>query len=352
MIMNAPPQKPTSHARRPQVLELSAVEMEREPASFDSTPDSSATRPTPPARKARWASLFLGALGGLALLGLSLWADGLIRDLFARQPLLGMVGLALLGLALLGFVGLVAREIRALMRLGTIDSLREGIARAHQAEDSAAARKLIDQLVSLYQGNPRTAHGRALFERHRRGMLDARDLILIAEESLLADLDRQAVALVSSASRRVSLVTALSPRALVDIAMVIFQCASLTRQIAQLYGARPGLLGGLALIRHMMAHLAITGGMAATEGLVSQVLGHSVAARLSTRLGEGVINGLLTARVGIAAISVMRPMPYLASNGPTLSDVTRGMAGFGTSLVTNEAGKSASSSAPAEDREP
>jgi uncharacterized membrane protein YcjF (UPF0283 family) len=74
----------------------------------------------------------------------------------------------------------------------------------------------------------------------------------------------------------------------------------------------------------MMAHLAITGGIAATEGLVSQVLGHSLAARLSTRLGEGVINGLLTARVGIAAIAVTRPD---AAHRRQRSNTERGYAG-------------------------
>ncbi|MBV6657113.1 MAG: DUF697 domain-containing protein, partial [Devosiaceae bacterium] len=90
-----------------------------------------------------------------------------------------------------------------------------------------------------------------------------------------------------------------------------------------------GFLGAIWLGRHMLTHLAVTGGLAATEGLVSQVLGHSLAARLSARLGEGVINGLLTARVGIAAIAVTRPLPYFSGKPPTLSDVTRGMANLG-----------------------
>ena len=62
------------------------------------------------------------------------------------------------------------------------------------------------------------------------------------------------------------------------------------------------------------------GGMAAGDSLASQVLGHGLAARLSARLGEGVINGLLTARIGIAAIAVCRPAPFVASNGPTISE--------------------------------
>jgi putative membrane protein len=42
---------------------------------------------------------------------------------------------------------------------------------------------------------------------------------------------------------------------------------------------------------------------------------------VSVRLGEGVLNGLLTARLGLAAIEVTRPLPFAALPAPTLSDV-------------------------------
>jgi putative membrane protein len=61
--------------------------------------------------------------------------------------------------------------------------------------------------------------------------------------------------------------------------------------------------------------------MAVGDSLVQQVLGHGIAARLSARLGEGVLNGLLTARVGLSAIAVCRPLPYAAGQPPTLRDV-------------------------------
>jgi putative membrane protein len=51
------------------------------------------------------------------------------------------------------------------------------------------------------------------------------------------------------------------------------------------------------------------------------VLGHGIAAKLSVRLGEGVLNGLLTARFGLAAIEVTRPLPFAALPAPTLTDV-------------------------------
>jgi putative membrane protein len=93
------------------------------------------------------------------------------------------------------------------------------------------------------------------------------------------------------------------------------------RNIAEIYGGRPGLIGFLRLARGVAAHLALTGGMAAGDSLIQQLVGHGLAAKLSARLGEGVLNGLLTARVGLAALNVCRPMPFNAERPPGVKDV-------------------------------
>jgi putative membrane protein len=69
----------------------------------------------------------------------------------------------------------------------------------------------------------------------------------------------------------------------------------------------------------------LTGGMAAGDSLIQQVLGHGVAAKLSARLGEGVLNGLLTARLGLAAIEVARPLAFAALPPPALGDLASGL---------------------------
>ena len=127
--------------------------------------------------------------------------------------------------------------------------------------------------------------------------------------------------MVLSSAKRVALVTAISPRALVDLLFVGSEVLRLIRRLATLYDGRPGTIGFFRLARATLAHLAVTGGMAAGNSLVQQILGHGIAARLSARLGEGVVNGLLTARVGIAAIEVCRPLPFINGSPPRLGDV-------------------------------
>jgi putative membrane protein len=211
--------------------------------------------------------------------------------------------------------------VRAVARLARIDALRERAEAAIAADDYAAAAAIVGDLQSLYRRMPRTAHARALLRRQHGAIIDGADLVHLAERELMAPLDAEAARLVGAASRRVAMATTVMPRAVLDIAVVAAVGVRLIRGIAEIYGGRPGAFGFLRLLRPVLAHLAITGGMAAGQGLVEGLVGHGIAARLSARLGEGVINGVLTARVGVAAIAVCRPLPFSAVKAPTVRDV-------------------------------
>jgi putative membrane protein len=136
----------------------------------------------------------------------------------------------------------------------------------------------------------------------------------------MAPLDARARALTAASARRVALVTTVSPRALVDIAFVIYESIKLGGDIARLYGARPGLFGTWRLLGAILAHLAVTGGLVLTDGVVEQLVGQGLAAKLSARLGEGIVNGLMTVRVGIAAMRVVRPLPFETQRQPMVKD--------------------------------
>ena len=325
-----------AEARRPTAIRDIAVITPAPVDVFDldaATADELDALTPPPAlpRKKRFsfASVLTGSLGVLVSLAVGLWADNLIRTLFERAPWLGWAALAVGIVAALSLLAIVIRETLALRRLSSVQSLRDEAAKAAADNDARQARTAVARLVTIAETMPATAKGRALLHDLRDDVLDGRDPIRLTETDSLRPLDRQARGLILAAAKRVSVVTAVSPRALVDIGYVIFESARLIRRLSELYGGRPGTLGFLKLTRNVIAHLAVTGTVAMGDSIVQQLVGHGLAAKLSARLGEGVINGLMTARIGISAMDLVRPFPFNAEKRPGISDFIGDLARIG-----------------------
>jgi putative membrane protein len=159
------------------------------------------------------------------------------------------------------------------------------------------------------------------FRDHARDVHDAGELLTMADREMVAPLDREARRFITRSAKRVATVTAMSPMALIAVGYVLIENLRLLRSLAALYGGRPGFFGLMRLAHLVFAHLLATGGIALTDDLLGQFLGQDILHRLSRRLGEGAFNGALTARIGVAAIEVIRPLPYLAAKPTRVRDV-------------------------------
>ena len=272
-------------------------------------------------RRFPWGTLFWSAFGGIVLLGLGLSTTQLIEELYARAEWLGYAAMALAAGATVALFVIITREVVGLAQLAAVHRLRDLASLAIATDDRRSAETVVRRLLHLTRSKPQLARSRANLAGHLGEIIDGADLVQLAERELMAPLDQEARRLVAAAAKRVSVVTAVSPRAAVDMVFVFVTALMLVRRLAELYGGRPGGLGLVRLIREVVAHLAVTGGMAAGDGLIQQMMGHGIAAKLSARLGEGVLNGLLTARLGLAAIEVARPLPFTALGRPALADL-------------------------------
>ena len=216
----------------------------------------------------------------------------------------------------------------AISRLASVEKLRARALDAIARDDPKAARAVVAELTDFVSHKPETAAGRRALASLENDIIDGANLVRIAETEILAPLDARAKQLILDAAKRVSLVTAVSPRALVDIVYVLFESGRLIRRLSELYGGRPGTLGFFRLARGVLAHLAVTGAIAAGDDFVHQIVGQGLAARLSAKLGEGVVNGMMTARIGVAAMDVTRPLPFSALKRPGMTDFLAALASF------------------------
>jgi putative membrane protein len=155
-------------------------------------------------------------------------------------------------------------------------------------------------------------------------VFDADGLLRLAERELLFPLDAAAAREVQAAARQVAVVTAVVPLPLADVAAALAANLRMIRRVAEIYGGRSGAVESWRLVRSVMTHLVATGAVAVGDDLLHGVAGGTVLSRLSRRFGEGVVNGALTARVGLAAIEVCRPLPFLGREGPSVTGLLGG----------------------------
>lgn len=294
-----------------------AVEKSIEPILATAEADALAT--APPKILGWLGKLVWITAGALLSLALGLAAENLIRELFAATPWLGWIGLGILALFVAALLTLIVREALALGRLRSLDRLRHRAQSVLLTDRAAEAKVIVAELRAIYATRPDLARGRQMLDGSGE-IFDGSEIIRYAERSLMTPLDARAKALTAASARRVALVTTVSPRALIDIAFVVFESVRLGGQIARLYGARPGVFGTWRLLGAILSHLAVTGGLVLTDGVMEQLVGQGLAAKLSARLGEGIVNGLMTVRVGIAAMRVVRPLPYETQRQPKVKD--------------------------------
>lgn len=313
----------------PLIIELDDTPLPEAPSPAQAPPPAEPQGPATTAAAIHLAArggwsigrLALSALGALLLLWLAVSLEGFVTSLFASYGWLGWVGVGLVAM-LAGLLIIIAlREMAALARLGRIETLRTDAEDALETGSSAAAQRVLKGLDRLYRGRADLEWGQGRLKAAAGDTPDAADRLTIAERELMTPLDARAEDAVRRAARDVAAATALIPLAMVDVLAALTCNLRMIRQIAEVYGGRAGFIGSWRLMRAVAAHLVATGAVAVADDLLGPLVGGGVLAKLSRRFGEGALNGALTARVGVAAIEVCRPLPFTVRDRPSASSL-------------------------------
>ncbi|MEM9227976.1 MAG: TIGR01620 family protein [Pseudomonadota bacterium] len=281
------------------------------------------------ARRGPLARLVLWALAGLVGLSVSLMGWDFVTGLLARNWILGQIALGLSLIVLAGLITWILREIAGIARLSRIDVLQNLASDPSAMIDRTVALRVLDRLTALYASREDMRLPIRTLAERRDEILDADALMTEVEGALMGPLDARARREIEAATRQVAAATALVPLALADVVVALVANTRMIRRIATIYAGRAGTFGSWRLLRAVASHLIATGAVAVGDDLISSVAGGGVVAKVSRRFGEGVINGALTARVGVAAMEVCRPMPFRAAPKPRVTRlIQRALAGL------------------------
>ncbi|WP_214648134.1 YcjF family protein [Ruegeria lacuscaerulensis] len=274
-----------------------------------------------PSALSRWFWGLAAAVIG-AVVSVAAW--DFVTSLLLRAPVLGWVVTGLIGALLVVGLIIALRELAAIGRLSRVDGMRRAADAALAEGDLGQARAVTNRLIAFYKGRDDTKWRRDRLSERMGEQFDASGLLTLTEDELLAPLDEAASREVEAAARQVATVTALVPLALADVVTALAASLRMIRRIAEIYGGRAGFLGSWRLTRAVFVHLVATGAVAVGDDLLEPVLGGSVLSKLSRRFGEGLVNGALSARVGVAAMEVCRPLPFSDRHKPSTRRIIKG----------------------------
>ncbi|HEY3909397.1 MAG TPA: DUF697 domain-containing protein [Stellaceae bacterium] len=264
------------------------------------------------------------ALGGMGLLVLGVVAIDLaefVGGAFAHGAGFGVLASAAVIAGAGGALYWFCCELRGVMRLRSAERLRRLIPSALAGE----LKRELDEAAAILGRDPLLAGAVASY----RGALDAhhsgRDALELFSRFALAPADHLAQAAIRRASAQAFAINAVSPTVLTDTLFFAARALRMVREIAEIYGQRPGLAGTVHLLRRLIGGAGLVGAVDVVGGVLVQQLGGAVLERISANAAESAYAAQKIARIGLVAMALCRPVEFGPGEAPSLGTLVSGL---------------------------
>ncbi|WP_225758636.1 YcjF family protein [Leclercia sp. Marseille-Q4284] len=265
---------------------------------------------------------------GLLLAGVTVVGQGVqwAMNAWQTQDWVALGGCAAGALIVGAGVGSIATEWRRLWRLRQRAHERDEARDLLNSHGTGNGRVFCEKLAKqagLDQSHPALQRWYAAIHETQND----REVVSLYAHLVQPVLDGQARREISRSAAESTLMIAVSPLALVDMAFIAWRNLRLINRIAALYGIELGYYSRLRLFRLVLLNMAFAGTSEVVREVGMDWMSQDLAARLSARAAQGIGAGLLTARLGIKAMELCRPLPWTADDKPRLGDFRRELIG-------------------------
>ena len=241
-------------------------------------------------------------------------------------------------LILVVVIGLGLRALRNYLRdpdnLSTLDDIQLQAGRLQEENTFGNSKPFIERLGSFYADKPHAVH----FQRCIDQLADYnndRETIDHVERVFLEPLDNEAIRRISNHCLHTGTLVAASPWAAADMLLSLWRSIKMIDEISEVYGLRPSLPNRLKLVKSVARQMIFVGASELAADMAVEALGsQSLAAMASARVGQGIGTAMYTARIGIAAMRVTRPIRFAEAKLPSSSALIGPMLASLKKLVT------------------
>jgi putative membrane protein len=150
-----------------------------------------------------------------------------------------------------------------------------------------------------------------------------KEVLTLFEQQVLSKLDKRAKRVIARWSSEAAVLIAISPLAAIDMLLISWRNVKMIDEVAEIYGIELGFVSRWSLIKSVLLNVIYAGISETLSDVGLQALGADMTGKLSGRVAQGMGAGLLTARLGVKAAQLCRPLAFI--DEPPLR--VRGVAG-------------------------
>ncbi len=278
--------------------------------------------PAPPPRRVLAKVFGTSAVAfALGAIGYQLWE--FVASVVLRNAAVGTTLAVALGIAVASGGFMLLREVlgfsREMRKLREVEALSIEATEVLAANGHGRALALSARIIAPLRERRDLSDAIEHFRRAATTAHSDRQVLELLADGIVRPLDRQAYQCVSRAARDAGLGVTMSPFGVLDAGIIIWRGLRMVREVAAVYGFRPGFFARAGLVRRIL-YTAATQGAAdfVADALLSHV-GARLAGVLSARVGEGVLSGMRMARLGIVTMAACRPLPFLEQDKASIA---------------------------------
>ncbi|ENY5166606.1 TIGR01620 family protein [Vibrio parahaemolyticus] len=135
-------------------------------------------------------------------------------------------------------------------------------------------------------------------------ILDMYDSMVVSQQ------DKLATKVVSQHATESAALVAVSPLAAADMLLVAWRNFKMIDNLSKVYGVELGYASRIKLLRAVFVNMAAAGASELAIDAGMDLMSMDLAGKVSARAGQGLGVGILTARLGLKAMALLRPLPW------------------------------------------